>query len=41
MGTYMDITDVELVEKLRKAALIWFKNEDLLLLEGGTHSTLL
>jgi hypothetical protein len=28
-----DLTDAELVEKLRRAAMIWFKNSDLLLLE--------
>ena len=27
------MTDAELVEQLRRAASIWFKNEDLLMLE--------
>jgi hypothetical protein len=27
------ITDSELIDRLRRAASIWFKNEDLLLLE--------
>jgi len=27
------MTDAELIERLRRAAGIWFKNEDLLLLE--------
>jgi hypothetical protein len=28
-----DLTDAELIERLRRAAAIWFKNSDLLLLE--------
>ena len=28
-----DLTDAELIERLRRAASIWFKNGDLLLLE--------
>jgi hypothetical protein len=33
MDNRVSMTDIELVERLRKAASIWFKNEDLLLLE--------
>ena len=35
MGTdsASELTDAELIERLRRAASIWFKNSDLLLLE--------
>jgi hypothetical protein len=33
MQSYKAMTDADLIEKLRRAASIWFKDTDLLLLE--------